>query len=211
MAHPERPLGMSQWKCEGWDPTTLMDFPPVGTFCGNFSIPRWIEEEFGTGEIHRNVDAFYVLSVVGTIHRLWVPNAEEKSGCLQHLMDGTDISTHLRCWVQKLPDEFLTHAESLALCEAFWVGDDLDSMDPEDPEFLFLCAERRDVLEGIFECLRWVGKGKDLGAQLQLLDQRANCMCSLIHGFKTFCLPISPRLWGVSWQYPDAWWGKLIH
>lgn len=189
-------------------PTPLIDLPPVETLTGGFSVPPWVVQEYHTDRMQCNVCPLYTFSIIGTVYRLWVPNQKERTTVIQHIMEGTDISFHLRRWIQNLPDDFCSCADGLAVNDAFALMDELASWDG-DPEDLFFLAERRDILEGVLRCLEWVGLGEYLRDRLQGIDRWMEVLEPKIQECKTRCLASSPRIWAVSWQYPNAWWGKL--
>lgn len=198
-----------------WNPTAtpLMDLPPMTLLSGGFSIPSWMATEFQMGETRMDLDAFQVLASVGTLYRLWSPvYGKESDEAMVHAMAGTDGGSHLQRWVRALPMSFLESAVPLAVIECDMIWDELDriSLGDSDPDEVFFLAERRDILQGVRECLRWVGLGAVLDRHLQNLDRAFAVRTTWIRSCQDVCSPVSPRLWAVSWQCPAAWWGKLV-
>ncbi len=178
---------------------------------GGFSIPSWMATEFQMGETREGLNAFQVLSSVGTLYRLWSPAyGKESNEAMAHAMAGTDSGSHLQRWARTLPLSFLKSAEPLAMIEADMILDELDriSLGDSEPDDVFFLAERRDILQGVYECLRWVGLGSILEHHLQNLDRAFAVRTTWIRSCMDVCSPVShacgqsrgstPRLGGGS-------------
>jgi hypothetical protein len=185
--------------------------PDLSELSSGLKLETWLVAL--AGDMSQSPRAVTRVAAAGLVARLWsCADSDSRRTAWERLRSNQDgPATKAVRWFHLLTPPAREHVQRSALHEVDALEDrlpELSSGESADAAVLGVSwLHRRDDLE----CLRFLCKRTDTGAELEralsALDERA----SGHHDFwKRLSLQDDERLWSVSWQEPESWWGQLV-
>lgn len=187
--------------------------PEVGTWLERSPGDSWLLE--ASEQLADEAWNLARVAAAGLVARLWSPPIHaSRSERAHYLSPDFEGPAHLAtAWFSALPTDTRESVERSALFEVGALQERLQELedvameDPEQAEVLGRSwLHRRDDLQGVLFLLKRAGTGDVLEEGLRSLDAQASEFPSY---WALLELEGDERLRAVSWQEPDAWWGRL--
>jgi hypothetical protein len=211
----ENPASEAMRELETWVPEAVPVLPrvrPEEVF-RDWSRAKWLEDLARLAL--ESSDPLENLAGAGAIGRLWLPtDSKERARLVEEMLDGSEnpIIESSVAPFRRLTNEQRDQLDSLATARSSLfsglfdeVQHDVEEGDDRARRSARALLLERDDLESILLILSELDSGSQLRAALEVVDEEARLRIDVVD----LADPENhPRLSAVSWQDPQAWWGR---
>ncbi len=192
--------------------TQALDFsvPSRKELIGDAPTEAWLASQFDL--LQQSPVPSQRMAAPGLLLRLWMPPRGQSGQEFDRMLTDQDTLAPVRAWVRALAPETSRAIDILARHYLLSLHVELELCERE--AFDFEAATRllylRDDLESACALLDYRREGKGLRELLNVFDEHAQKSPLWKEWVKHPTVEEMDRLWALSWQEIESWWGQLV-